>query len=176
MAMRARFPAVTLTQFRLLVVAFLMLASLARAQVVFVTDDQGHVGRFNTATNTGTALGSLAASGFSAMQVIGLAYDPATDTVLLFDRNAGKIYSMNAVTGATTVLFSTPGVSFQGGAVVNNTVFGVDEGTQALAAYTFSGAKITLTGPSFSNHTHNLGVIPSTGELFTMTPSGVQVV
>jgi hypothetical protein len=163
-------------QLRLLLVVLLGIISVARAQVVFVTDEQGRVGRFNTATNTGTSLGSLAASGFSAMQVIGMAYDPASDSVLLFDRNAGKVYSMNAVTGVTTVLFSTPGVSFQGGAVVNNTVFGIDEGAQTLAAYSFTGTKLTLSGTVLPDHTHNLGVNPVTGELFTMSNSGVRVI
>lgn len=163
---------------RWLIVCGVVLASVARAQtsVFFVTDEQGRVGRFDTNTNTGTALGSLAASGFTAAQVIGLAFDPVTNSILLFDRNANKVYSMNALTGIVSVLFSTGSMSFQGGAVIDNTIFGVDEGTQRLAAFSRTGVNLNLTGPAYPDHLHNLGLIPNTGQLFVMTTgSGVRI-
>jgi hypothetical protein len=175
--MRAYFPSIRRAGLKGLLIALIGMVSFARAQVVFITDDKGNVGRFDTATNTGSILGSLTNSGFAAMQVIGLAYDPVSDSVLIFDRTAHKVYSMNALTGATSLLFTTGSVEFQGGAVLNNLVFGVDENTQKLAAFSFTGVNQNLTGLQFADHTHNLGVNPTTGQLFTFGSSrGAQVV
>lgn len=153
-------------------------SSTARAQstVFFVTDEQGRVGRFDTTTGIGTPLGSLAASGFTAMQVIGLAYDPASNALLLFDRNAQKVYAMNLTTGVATLLFNTTGVSFQGGAVLGGLVYGINESTQVLAAYSFAGVPQTLSGTALPSHTHSLGVIASTGQLFVIAGGTAQVV
>ncbi len=149
----------------------------AQTSVIFVSDEDGNVGRYDTSTNVGTALGSLAASGFTAGQVIGLAYNPAANQVLLFDRSASKVYAMNVMTGVATVLFSTGGVSFQGGAVLNGLVYGIDESAQNLEAFTFAGTIQNLTGPGFSGHVHSLAVNPITGELFYHTSGiGVRVV
>ncbi len=149
----------------------------AQTSVIFVSDGSGNVGRYDANTNIGTALGSLTASGFSPGQVIGLAYNPAANQVLLFDRSASKVYAMDAMTGVATVLFSTPSVSFQGGAILNGLVYGIDESAQNLEAYTFTGAIQNLTGPSISAHVHSLAVNPITGELFFHTSStGVRVV
>ena len=149
----------------------------AQTSVVFVSDANGNVGRYDTNTNVGTALGSLTASGFSPGQVIGLAYNSAANQVLIFDRSASKVYAMDATTGVTTVLFSTGSVSFQGGAVLNGLVYGVDENAQNLEAYTFSGVIQNLTGPGFTAHVHSLAVNPITGELFYHTSNtGVRIV
>lgn len=146
----------------------------AQTSVIFVSDEAGHVGRYDTSTNVGTALGSLAASGFTPGQVIGLAYNPAANQVLLFDRSVYKVYAMDAMTGVATVLFSTGSVSFQGGAVLNGLVYGIDESAQNLEAFTFSGAIQNLPAPGLSGHVHSLGVNPITGELFYHT-SGIGV-
>lgn len=108
----------------LLAIVLLLTASTLSAQssVIFVSDANGNIGRYDANSNVGTALGSLTASGFSPGQVIGLAYNPASNQVLIFDRSASKVYGMDAMTGVATVLFSTPGVSFQGGAVLNGLV------------------------------------------------------
>jgi hypothetical protein len=154
-----------------------VVAALAQTSVIFVGDDSGRVGRFDVESGTGTALGNIAAAGFAAAQVIGLAYDPTSNSVLLFDRSANRIYSMNALTGVTTILFSTPGVQLQGGAVVGSIVYGINEGSQKLMAYTMSGTNLGLTGPAYPDHVHSLGVIPDTGQLFVITSgSGVRVV
>ncbi|MBI5692857.1 MAG: PEP-CTERM sorting domain-containing protein [Verrucomicrobia bacterium] len=105
------------------------------------------------------------------MQVIGLAYDPTTNSVLLFDRSANKVYSMNALTGVTTVLFSTPGVQLQGGAVLNDVVYAINEGTQKLVAYSKTGTLLSTATLAYPSHLHNLGLIPGTGELFTINGS-----
>jgi hypothetical protein len=162
----------------LAIVSLLTASSLsAQSSVIFVTDENGHIGRYDTVTNVGTALGSLAASGFSPGQVIGLAYNPASNQLLIFDRSVAKVYAMDAMTGVASVLFSTGAVSFQGGAVLNGLIYGIDEGAQNLEAYTFSGLIQNLPGPSISAHVHSLAVNPITGELFFHTSStGVRVV
>lgn len=163
----------------LLAIVVLLTASSLSAQssVIFVTDESGRVGRFDTVTNVGTALGSLAASGFSPGQVIGLAYNPASNQVLIFDRSIAKVYAMDAMTGVATELFSTGAVSFQGGAVLNGLIYGIDEGAQNLEAFTFTGVIQNLTGPGFTAHVHSLAVNPITGELFYHTSSsGVRAV
>lgn len=163
----------------LLAIVLLLTASTLSAQssVIFVSDANGNIGRYDANSNVGTALGSLTASGFSPGQVIGLAYNPASNQVLIFDRSASKVYGMDAMTGVATVLFSTPGVSFQGGAVLNGLVYGIDENAQNLEAYTFTGVIQNLTGPGFTAHVHSLAVNPITGELFFhSSTSGVRAV
>ncbi|MBE35433.1 MAG: hypothetical protein CMI16_07750 [Opitutaceae bacterium] len=122
---------------------FVLMASFLSAQssVVFVADDLGNVVRFMDGQTNGTALGSLSGSGFSASQVLGIAYDSNTNAVLLFDRAAHTVYSMNAASGIATVLFTTDlKIFFQGGAVFNNLVYGIDEDTQKILAYSFDGS------------------------------------
>ena len=122
---------------------FVLMASFLSAQssVVFVADDLGNVVRFMDGQTNGTALGSLSGSGFSASQVLGIAYDSNTNAVLLFDRAAHTVYSMNAASGIATVLFTTDlKIFFKGGAVFNNLVYGIDEDTQKILAYSFDGS------------------------------------
>ena len=48
---------------------------------------------------------------------------------------------MNAASGIATVLFTTDlKIFFQGGAVFNNLVYGIDEDTQKILAYSFDGS------------------------------------
>lgn len=139
----------------------MLMASFLSAQtsVVFVADEDGNVGRFVDGQTSGTALGSLSGSGFSVNQVLGIAYDSNTNAVLLFDRFANTVYTMNATTGVATVLFTTEsGVRFQGGAVFQNLVYGIDENTQTIVAYSFSGVRQSLTNASLTEDVHALGV------------------
>lgn len=149
----------------------------AQASIVFVTDDQGNVGRYDTGSGTGTALGSLTTN-FTINQIIGLAFDYDSNRVLLFDRYESKVYAMDATTGTSTLLFTAGSVTFQGGAVLNGLVYGIDENNQTLVAFDFSGNNQNLTGPAFQDHVHNLGVIPDKQELFYVgtTSSGVRVI
>jgi len=158
----------------------------AQTAVVFATDASGNIGRYDVGLGTGTVLGSLTASGFSPGQVIGLAYDSVTNGVLIFDRSVNKVYSMDANTGTTTLLFSTPGVQLQGGAVFGGLIYGIDENLQQLAAFSFAGVAQSLNGPSFNNashasygsdHVHNLGVNPVTQTMFYVSSkAGVRVI
>lgn len=150
-----------------------LMASTLSAQitVIYVADDNGNVGQYDMSRGSGTVLGSLTASDFNPSQVIGLAYDSATNGVLIFDRSANTVYSMNATTGVATVLFNTPGVSLQGGAVYVGLVYGINEGAQQLAAYTFAGAAQSLSGTSLTGHVHSLAVNPVTEQLFDLTSS-----
>lgn len=173
---------------RLLIVlsAWLALAGgrlWAQATVVFIADDQGNVARYDTTgSGSGTALGSLGTN-FSISQIIGAAYDADNNRVLLFDRSAATVYAMDADTGVSSVLFTTGSVVFQGGAVLNGLVYGIDESAQTLVAFTFAGVNQNLTGPSFedaaygSDHVHGLGGHPVTQQLFYMSnAAGARVI
>ncbi|MCF7688178.1 MAG: PEP-CTERM sorting domain-containing protein [Cephaloticoccus sp.] len=158
---------------------FILLASSLSAQtaVVFATDASGNIGRYDVGLGAGTVLGSLTASGFSPGQVIGLAYDSVTNGVLIFDRTVNKVYSMDANTGTTTLLFSTPGVQLQGGAVFGGLIYGINENLQQLAAYSFAGVAQSLSGTALTAHVHSLGVNPITQQLFYLTgSSGVRII
>lgn len=135
------------------------------AQTVFVADQSGNVGRYDVGMGTTAPVGNLTSSGFSVGQVIGITFDSKTNSILLLDRNGGgAVYAMNATTGVSTLLFN-PGFSFQGGALVGSTLYGVDENGQTLEAFSLAGANLNISGPSFSAHIHGLGVIPSSGQL-----------
>ncbi len=153
---------------------FALMASMLSAQtaVIFVADDDGNVGRIVAGQTTGIVVGSLSSSGFTANQVIGLAYDSDTNGILLFDRGANTVYTMNASTGVTSVLFTTSTVEFQGGAVYGGLVYGINESTQALAAYTFSGIPQSLSNDSLTGHVHSLATNPVTKTLFYLNNSG----
>lgn len=139
--------------------------------VIFTTDDNGNVGRIEAGQSSGTAIGSLTSSGFTPRQVIGLAYDSNTNGLLLFDRNANTVYTMDATTGVTTVLFTTPGVQLQGGAIYGGLVYGIDETTQQLKAYTFAGVEQTLSYTALIGHVHSLGINPVTKKFFYLNTS-----
>ena len=138
----------------------------AKAAVVYVGDSNGNVGRFDTGTNTGAALGSLAASGISAISATGLAYDPATDSVLIMSVASRAVYTMDATTGAASLLFSTPGVGIYGGAVLDGRLYGLDELSDTAVAYTLDGVPQDLSGGPLPLHAHAMGVDPSAGQLY----------
>lgn len=169
----------TLKRLALLALALTLFSAVLSAQttIIFVTDEQGNVGRYDAGTQQGTVLGSLTAAQFSPGQVIGLAYDANTNNVLLFDRNVSTVYAMNATTGVASVLFTTPQVQLQGGAVFNDLVYGIDENTQTLKAYDFAGTPQTLTGTALTAHVHSLAVDPEAARLvYHTSSSGLRVI
>lgn len=135
----------------------------ANAATIYFTDAAGNVGAYDTVTSTQSNVGSLA--GFSVSQVVGLAYDGATNNLYVLDRSASKVYSMNATTGAAALAFGAGGVVFQGGAVKGSTLFGVNENTQLLTAFTLGGSSIALSGQNI-DHTHGLGIDAASGQLY----------
>ena len=136
-----------------------------KAAVVYIGDDGGNVGAWDTDTNTGSALGNLGALPHG--QNLGLAYDASTNAVLILDRGMGQVFTMDAQTGNAALLFTTGGMSFQGGAVKGGLLYGVDEGAQRLAAFSLpGGVNQGLAGPLFSSHTHATGIDPATGQLY----------
>lgn len=157
-------------------VAFCSARLAAQASILFVADDLGNVGRYDTGSSTGTALGSLGTN-FTINQIIGIAFDSDANRLLLFDRYESKVYEMDVTTGASGLLFTAGSVVFQGGAVLNGLVYGVDEDSQTLTAFDFAGVNQNLTGPTLDDHVHGLGVIPDQQELFYIgDASGVRVI
>ena len=148
-----------------------VVSSIASAAIIYFSDVQGHVGRYDDVTFAIAPVGNASAS-FGISQVIGLAWDPAgAGRILLFDRNNSAVYAMNPVSGATTLLFN-PSAGFQGGAVVGNSLFGIDEGTQTVKAYNLTTfANLGLAAPALSSHTHGMGVNPATGQLYVGVPN-----
>ena len=144
----------------------------AQTAVVFVGDDMGNVGRIVAGQTSGTTLGSLTASGFTPNQVIGLAYDSNTNGILLFDRSANTVYTMNATTGVTSVLFTTSSENLQGGAVFGGLVYGINESTQKLMAYTFAGIQQSLTNDTLTGHIHSLATNPVAQTMFYLNDTG----
>ena len=140
------------------------LASSANAAVIFFNDATGKVGSYDTLTATQTTIGSLAA--FSISQVIGLAYDGATNNLYLLDRSGNAVYKMNATTGAASLAFnSSSGGTFQGGAVKGTTLYGVSEGNQTLEGFTLTGTNLGIPGDNI-DHTHGVGIDAATGQLY----------
>jgi len=140
-------------------------AATASAATIFIADDRGNVGVYDDVQNTLAVVGDL--SGFSISQNLGIAYDPAAGRILLLDRSARAVYSMDPATGNASLLFS-PSQEFQGGAVKGNLLYGIDEGAQSLVAYdltTFNS--VALTGTRISGHTHALGINTATGQLIS---------
>jgi hypothetical protein len=95
-----------------------------------------------------------------------------TNGILVFDRSANKVYTMNPSTGVTSVLFSTSGVQFQGGAVFGGLVYGINENSQQLAAFTFGGVQQSLTNDALTGHVHSLGTNPVTRTMFYLNTTG----
>jgi hypothetical protein len=142
-----------------------VVSSIASAAIIYFADVQGHVGRYDDVTTVIAPVGNASAT-FTIGQVIGIAWDPTGNRILLLDRNAPAVYAMNPVSGATSLLFN-PGISFQGGAVVGSTLYGIDEGTQTVKAFNLTTfANQGLSAPILSNHTHGMGVNPANGQLY----------
>ncbi|MEW6714605.1 MAG: hypothetical protein AB1306_05900 [Nitrospirota bacterium] len=145
----------------------LMLSAMpADAADVYFCDAAGRVGHYDTVSTALNPVGNLSAS-FSIAQVIGMAWDPATGRLLLLDRNASNVYSMDPVTGTASLLFTATGVTFQGGAVKNGALYGINESTQTAAAYNLTTfTSLGLAGGVLSGHTHSTGIDPASGQLY----------
>lgn len=149
-----------------IVAATLTLGQSVNAATVFFGDAQGNVGQHDTVSGVTSAVGSFTGQ---IGQIIGLAYDAVRNVIIATDRSAGRVLAMDPGTGATSELFSGAGANnFQGAAVIGDTLYGIDEGTQTLETFdlltnTFTGAG---TG-AFSGHSHALGVNSATGQLIT---------
>lgn len=124
----------------------------ASASLVFVLDDAGNVGKYDTVAGTTTAVGSL----LGGSQQLGLAYDPGSGKLLLLDRFANTVHSMDPGTGATAFMFSTTG-SFQGGAVSGGLLYGIEENTMLIKAYDMTGS-VVHSGSILGPHSHSTGV------------------
>ena len=160
------------------------MVSQANAVTVFFGDHQGNVGSYDTVMTVLSALGSASIAG-NVGQVIGLAYDPATDSVLALDRGGSNIFSIDAGTGVASVLLHGPlAFQFQGGAVKNGILYGVRETTQQLEPINLTTlAAVTLGGSTLPGHNHGLGIDAVTGQkysgddtiggIFTVSDTGV---
>jgi PEP-CTERM motif len=150
------------------------LASSANSAVIFFGDANGKVGSYDTVTSTQTTIGSLSA--FSIGQVVGLAYDGASNTLYILDRNGNNVYKMNATTGASSLAFnSTSGGTFQGGAVKGTTLFGVSENNQTLEGFTLTGTNLGIPGDNLE-HTHGVGVNAASGQLYVSKSGSVYAI
>lgn len=144
--------------------ALAALALPAGAAVVYFCDEQGNVGAYDDATGIVSPVGDLSA--FQVEQVVGLAWDPGSGRILLLDRNAPAVYAMDPATGNATLLFD-PGFIFQGGAVVGNALYGIDESGQTVEAFDLGTfADLGLSAAPIVGHHHGLGVDPETGQLY----------
>lgn len=156
-------------------VLFLAFASPVFAATIYFADNSGNVGAYDDVTTTVTPVGNLGA--FTINQVMGIAYDPANDRILILDRSAPAVYEMDPATGIAALLF-TPGQQFQGGAVKGNTLYGIDEGTQTVVAYDLTTfAPVVLAGATpIPGHSHGMGINPATGQLVVENGTDVLVI
>lgn len=140
----------------------------AQAATVFFCDDRGNVGSYATNADTVDAVGDLSA--FTIGQVIGLAWDPVRQRILLLDREGGgggNVYSMDPTNGNASLLFQATGVVFQGGAVKGNTLYGINEEQETVEAYDLTTfASLGLAAASLPGHTHGVGIDPVGGQLY----------
>lgn len=154
----------------------------AGAAIIYVGDTEGHIVQYDTSTLQLTSVGNLG-DFFPVVRVMGLAYDPSTDAVLILDRDAYKVYSMNSQTGTASFLFTTwRGTQpqpwdlreFQGGAVVNGLLYGIDEVSQTVEAYSLTTSlDQELSAPVALEHSHGLGADVYLGHLYSAGGNGV---
>jgi hypothetical protein len=130
----------------------------------------------DTGTMATAAVGSLPAQGFTISQALGLAYDPVRDAILILDRNGHNVYTMDPSTGLASVLFS-PGPVFQGGAVLNDTLYGIDESAQRVIAFSLTTfANVLTAAVGCTGHSHGMGVDPASGEIYVRNGSAIYLV
>lgn len=148
---------------RILLSSLLAISSVGvgQATLIIVADHVGNVGLWNTDTNSGIAVTSVA----GVAQVIGAAYDPTSGDALIFDRSNSNVITVDLGTGASSTLFNA-GFSFQGGAVSGGLIYGINESSQTIEAFDFGGVNQGLTAPSFGGHSHGLGVDAGTGTMY----------
>lgn len=169
-----------LTEFLIAWLCIVLAISTVCASIIYVVDDQGDVVKYDTATDSVSAVGNL--GGFTVGRVMGLAYDPDSQSLLILDRNGYTIYAMDPETGSASTLFTTfigPNPEpwevreFEGGAVRNGLLYGFDEITQTVAAYSIeTGVDQELSGSFATEHSHAVGVDHATGQLYSLGGSG----
>ncbi len=141
-----------------------MMAAPASAVVIYFCDDLGNVGAYDDGTGIVSPVGDLSA--FLVDQVVGLAWDPANQRILILDRNAPAVYAMNPANGAATFLFD-PGFTFQGGAVAGGSLYGIDESGQTVEAFNLGTfANLGLSAAVIVGHHHGLGVDTASGQIY----------
>jgi hypothetical protein len=135
------------------------------AAVIYFADDNGAVGAYNDETLSLSAIGDVSAQ-FPVSQNIGIAYDAVNSRILILDRGRPMVFAMDPATGTATELFN-PGISFQGGAVKNGVLYGINEGTQLMVAFDLATfASIPLAAAENINHSHGMGINAATGQLY----------
>ncbi len=159
---------------------FLMLSTMpVHAAKVYFCDDTGQVGSYDTVSTALSPVGNLSAT-FSIGQVIGMAFDSAANRLLILDREGdggGIVYSMEPDTGTAVLLFTASNVSFQGGAVKNGVLYGINEGAQTIAAYDLTTfISLGLAGGALPDHAHSLGIDPASGQLYSSNGSAIYTV
>ena len=141
-------------------------AGATRAAIIYLADGSGYVVRFDTEMDAATPLGRVSTDGAQSPRFTGLAYDPATDSILIAENSERVVYAMDAATGAVSSLFSTPGVLLYGGAVLNGTLYGLNEDNDTAVAYSLDGVAQGLSGTRLAAHSHAMGVDPSAAQLY----------
>ena len=149
-------------------------ARSAPCALIYVSDYQGNVAKYETTMGSLTAVGNL--NGFTIGKVMGLAYDGSTNSLLLLDRNGRMAYSMNAQTGTAAQLFSLSR-PFQGGAVRGGLLYGIDEALGTMSAYSLSDHSLySLSGNVAPAHTHAIGVDALSGQLYSMANGSIRTI
>ncbi|MBF0225021.1 MAG: Ig-like domain-containing protein [Desulfobacterales bacterium] len=149
-------------------------------RIIYVGDLYGNVGIYNTYNNTTQPLGSL--DGYNIIDMVGLAYDAISDSVLLLNRglfgtNAAAVFSMDAKSGEVKQLFTTS-KGFQGGAVKGDMLYGINNLTSKIEAYSLpTGNPVNLPNSgSVSQPSQGVGIDPVTKQLYiSMYFEGIQL-
>jgi hypothetical protein len=141
-----------------LAITMFLFTSYVSATTIYFADSVGNVGKFDTDTNTSNEVGSL--SGFVA-NVLGIAYDSVRDSIYLLDNNF-RVFSMDPTTGNAALLFS-PTFQFMGGAVVGNTLYGINHSTASMRGIDLTSFTEVVTGTTNLEtaagvHHHGVGV------------------
>ena len=142
-------------------------SSPVNAAVIYIGDSQGNTAQYDTSTSTLSALGNL--SGLTSPgQIIGIAYDEMSDSVLHLYRNGARLYSTHTGTGTSSLVYSGAlAQNFQGGAAKGGILYGIDESTQRLRGINLTGfVDAGITGDVLPNHSHALGKDATTGQLY----------
>ena len=151
-------------------VALCILWGNSHATMIYVGDLDGNVGVYDTDTNTTEPLGNL--SEYDTSEMMGLAYDPISDSVLLLNRayfgnTEAAVFSMDPNSGEVTQLFTTSS-GFQGGAVKGGIIYGMNILTDKVEAYSLvTGNPVALSGSvALPYDAQGVGVDPISRQLY----------
>ncbi len=125
----------------------------------------GRVDRWDTTTNTVSTFSDIGASTGGATAIIGLAYNPVSNHVIVTDRLNNRIYELNSTTGAIVAQHTSSNLVLPAGVAVDNSgnVYVANAG----------GNSITRFSSDFSSET-NIS-IPDFGVGPQNAPSGVAI-